>query len=123
MKQHITVDQLNELSEEHRESIRELWKPMVGDVYFNFSSLHTDAVNNRTTIKPSYLPLLSIGQMIEYLDEHYSLLEIVKGQLSNSWHIQDRSLPSIVNLPKFEEELCDRLWSAVKEVLNKEVVK
>jgi hypothetical protein len=49
---------------------------------------------------------MSIGQMIEFLEEHdgIPLWERLK-MISDSWKTRN-------------EELCDALWEAVKEVLN-----
>lgn len=91
MKQHITVGQLQELTEKQLSKLDE-WS------------------NNK--------PVRSIGQMVEYLDEHRDMndfvpLAIDKGEFE--WHVY-----SVSDKPSFRSvELCDALWSAVKETLNK----
>lgn len=55
------------------------------------------------------MELLSIGQMIEFLDEGW-LVSIVK---TKNWKV---SVNKSYELP----ELCDALFEAVKEVLDKE---
>ena len=57
-------------------------------------------------------PLLSIGQMVEFLEgkstkEHYTALDVV---------IFEQGVTGTVLLP--EEKWCDALWEAVKELLN-----
>ena len=152
MKQFITIDQLNELSEKGKERLREWWKPKEGDWYFipkgiqygsgyghweetlwekntihclgygelswgeggtvkyagkvKFDSIsygeYGDDNYFEIPIKSVY-PLLSIAQMIEFLDGF--------GYLSSS------------NLLTWETHrepnwLCDALWEAVEEVLE-----
>ena len=89
MKQHITPGDLNRLSEESNQILREWWE---GREYFKYK----------------YEPLLSIGQMIEFLGTQW-MTKIVHASARNG-HLYD-----INDI----EELCDALWSACKEVLNK----
>ena len=106
MKQHITLSQLNELSEKGKEKLRKWWKPEEGDMcvtntgYEVFIGEHVDY--ERFQAFMADLPLLSIGQMIEFLEVHgndcYTVFDIW-------WHMK--------------MELCDALWEAVKEVLEK----
>ena len=129
MKQHITTKQLNELSEKEREKLRKWWKPkdgnfysvmekdkfMGGDVLYGLSDVDWLKENNS-------LPLLSIGQMIEFLvekqDKGWRDLHIE--MLHDRWGVgtcYDNDIPKW----KFKNdkgELCDALWEAVKEVLN-----
>lgn len=98
MKQYITEEQLKELSAKQLDRLEE-WtnreiitkKPVPKDFRWNVSTLD-----------------MSIGQMIEFLDEHTDLSEIrdwVKtGAKEITWCEN--------------EELCDALWEAVKEVLK-----
>lgn len=97
MKQHITVEQLNELSEKGRVALRR-WTlarfPETRGVYVEWVR----------TSPP--LPLLSIGQMIEFLDQ-YILDEILSPN-------QVGECEGFIK----KEKLCDTLWEAVKEVLE-----
>lgn len=113
MKQHITTKQLDELSEKGKKRLsKQLPKyknpgglPKKG-LILTVSGYH----------QIGELPLLSIGQMIEFLREHVSfaiymdLLVISKNEHiskpGKEWHIA-------------YVELCDALWEAVKEVLEK----
>lgn len=108
MKQHITIEQLNELPEEVKEKLS-YW--VSGKRYRNSS-------------------LMTIGQMIEFLIENAKFEEEdwlvdtltfwtvkdeiskVRGDFSIQWSNND----------EVEEigELCDALWGCCKEVLNKD---
>ena len=95
MKQHITPKQLNELSEKGYKKLvdwaedRNRVKGEVGTVY----------------------PLLSIGQMIEFLDGKF--INFWRGQRKDWLIVIDDNHEVIV-----KKELCDCLWEAVKEILN-----
>ena len=93
MKQHITPKQLNELSEKGKERLRKLaW----------------DSPYEVTEENKNGLPLLSIGQMIEFLREKTTIT------------IYMETLIIGVNEAKIEyKELSDALWKACKEVLEK----
>jgi hypothetical protein len=158
MKQHITIDQLNELSEKGKERLREWWKPEVGDWFITrYSSLYYiygrpddndedygepqlltrqetdsgyygwdlgDTFPNEESQESGYsytgdqkargieilkdaLPLLSIGQMIEFLEEHKFLRK-------SHWENTDSNATEVAWI----HNICDNLWEAVKEVLN-----
>ena len=134
--------------------MRAWWKPEVGDfVYDNYSEglFHKD---NDTSwyllgdynwvggekctydfdvacgdLKKHCLPLLSIGQMIEFLDEHG---EFIGGHVSGTesqiwkddrgWALAYLGSGSLMgyqrNSGDQHRELCDALWEAVKEVLE-----
>lgn len=143
MKQHITPEQLNELSEKGRERLRAWWQPVEGDLicvlksnsayeekgeYFLFEDKDTNCglfINytnetfypGATSIKElvSHLPLLSIGQMIEFLADHELPKFSFDGGNAVMWTGMDRRRKE-----RFESAytLCDLLWSAVKELLN-----
>jgi len=89
MKQHITIEQLNELSDEQWVRLKKWNKDM---------------------------SLLSIGQMIEFLDEEDDYFK--------TWYRQGKSKIS-KECRTFEwlydTELCNALWEAVKEVLNEKI--
>lgn len=93
MKQHITIEQLNELTENQKQKLYD-WNH---NRYSHFGRV-------------DYC-LLSIGQMIEFLDKDISLMRTTSGH----WHIGEYEENSMsVNL-----ELCDVLWEVVKEILEK----
>jgi len=113
MKQRITVEQLNELSDAQKQRLRELWEPQDGDFIYSAKHGHTeflevapmrghgDYLKNRD----KSLPLLSIGQMIEILVKDDDFFNI--NQMYDSWRIDKI----------YNKELCDALWQAVKEIL------
>jgi len=90
MKQHITAEQLNELSEKEKEILIK-WS-----AERNYGSY--------VEIDDWDYGLLSIGQMIEFLDDDYInvLYEYDNGN------------------PAYAESVCDALWEAVKKILKKE---
>ena len=142
MKQRITIEQLNELSDTQKQKLRELWKPRDYDVILYKTPHESDG--GVTSIKISHgfldseivdidsfidgyynindcLPLLSVCQMIEILSEILLDISIVPKSL-----LTDKKLWSITItfrkttfMKSFEGlELCDILWQAVKEILN-----
>jgi len=99
MKQHITVEQLNELSENGKSNLVDWYNE-----------------NNKLPVFqpiPETDLLLSIGQMIEFLDKNND----------TNWEIRLHKPRYDVRTYLSEEEdhgeLCDALWGAVEEVLEK----
>lgn len=91
MKQRITVEQFNQLSKIGKEKLRQ---------YFD--------ARFKTTREAMYLlDFPTIGQMIEFLDEHK------KGSWINVF--VDWDMEQIQN----QNNVCDALWEAVKEILEK----
>jgi hypothetical protein len=127
MKQRIEVEQLLELTGEQKERLRELWEPQKGDWYYYIKIKHSSIIHDSDSMsiglyknhKEDYLPLLSIGQMIELLEEKKMVTESLdikapKGLINiySVWY-GNGDFPK-----KYEsKELCDALWQAVKEVL------
>lgn len=106
MKQHIAVDQLNELSQKQRLALRKYmlkdWaRPMVNK---KGESIHAEI--------PTEDYLLSIGQMIEFLVEktNHKFDDILYEGTNWAVYYGYGSTKRI--------ELCDALWEAVKKVLN-----
>ena len=95
MKQNITPKQFNELSEKGKDK---LW---------SWIEAGHDSLN---------MPLLSIGQLIEFLDDTFLDINL------DTW--EDRGdFWQVTSLEKkfketLEPELCDALWETVKEVLD-----
>jgi hypothetical protein len=121
MKQIITVEQLMELTEEQKQRLRELWKREFGDVFYI-----TDYKDNKEAqmqvmdrvwqlivkdYRKEFLPLLSIGQMIELLIQHHG--EYWSDSISK---INGTTYSKNIYFT-YEDELCDALWQAVKQVL------
>lgn len=189
MKQHISPEQLNELSEKGKERLRKWWKPQEGDwvythdwvteepiyakdanwdynkVYntageqigiaapspeitgwteenhkgykylLTWNSDHDgyyDSRKEKITVllaeKERDLPLLSIGQMIEFLDKHKwwenNLMMSKKYMFSRTtvpsyWSVKNEKGYELPEPQGKYRELCDALWYACKEVLEK----
>lgn len=109
MKQHITVKQLSELSGMQKKKLGEF---VTGNDNF-FLNNYPDQPN---------LLLLSIGQMIEFLDSLDLEVCISKPHLTQyEVAIYDKYTDKIqlnVDQGFYQGELCDALWKAVKEVLT-----
>ena len=105
MKLHIDQTQLNELSEKGKKKLRKWWKPKKDDKAYSWWKDKHNVDNPRLT-KP--LPLLSIGQMIEFLeDDWWEKLTQIIGYGNDAYVDGDKN-----------KDLADALWEAVKEVLN-----
>ena len=134
MKQQITKEQLNELSDEGRQKLKDWWKPKDGDFAYSYDSIVSDAGSElhegfigesigyddtfgESSGKYILYPLLSIGQMIEFLKDIDNDLDITYISSGSIWSIGREFVPESI----MDEELCDALWEAVKEVLEKEV--
>lgn len=123
MKQHITADQLNELSPKAKEKLREWWKPDISDLLYrpdNPEGLQEImGFIGEAPIKKECYPLLSIGQMIEFLDENGRLWieqeEEIDEDIPKKYRVQSRQHEY------WSTELCDALWQACEEILEKEV--
>lgn len=118
MKQHITIEQWNELTKQAQEELKSWYvkrdDEMEGHLeYIIFGVLA--------------VPLLSIGQMIEFLDEYFSKkqydFDIRIHSAGSAWKYPGQRLTDLNPPIKYEiedeVEICDALWEAVKEVLEK----
>ena len=125
MKQHITKEQLQELSPEQMKAFSEWWWSTLDDMS---KWVEKDASKELGTVIAPDASWMTIGQMIEFLIEH--------GYQTNDYYIDD-SFSSVItfghrmesketieigwtNYCSKSEELCDALWEAVKEVLQDE---
>jgi len=115
MKQHITSKQLNELSDKGKERLREWCE----DKKYGKEKIE-ELKWQGGDIRHWKIPLLSIGQMIEFLDEkgEYLLLDLNKDHLWCNATNHTTIHSGIGNINIFDIELCDALWEAVKEVLK-----
>ncbi|KIL35857.1 hypothetical protein SD71_10710 [Cohnella kolymensis] len=93
MKQRITKIQLREISDEQKEQLREWWNPQYGDAYYYPKVDSTGHVPSGylgwelDDMKTRVLPLLSIGQMIEFLEtKEYPTLHIDKIPVRGMMH-------------------------------------
>lgn len=140
MKQHIAPEQLQELSEEQKERLRRWWVVREGDRFFAKGKWEDIAGESALGCVESYdfdgeswdkkdcLPLLSVGQCIELLEEKYPngiSFHSDWGDCSEVWIVlvQDTqgddppdSFIDRITITR-DHELIDALWQAVKEVL------
>jgi hypothetical protein len=110
MKRRINPEQLQELTEEQQQRLREWWELTAWDVIAVYETECTCRISNvleetMKTTKNKCLPLLDIGQMIELLND--------AEQSSKIFKIMRRVDDCIIDI----QELCDALWQAVKQVL------
>ncbi|WP_426452736.1 hypothetical protein ACP26L_11950 [Paenibacillus sp. S-38] len=108
MMQRITSSSLQELSREQQERLRRQWTPQEGD-YMAIGD-HEEMVyylNGVDSVKA--LPLLTIGEMIAYLNAQGGPVEI--REASGNWSVRAGGEESR------SPELCQALWEAVKRVL------
>lgn len=96
MKQHITIDQLKELSEKGKER------------YYGWVDNHVEIGRPRDIF-------LSIGQMIEFIKESGGSMSITLWD--EGWTVTWNNNKGLVE-PMFYDELCDALWEAMKQVLE-----
>ncbi len=116
MKQHITPDDLAQLTEEQKEKLRLYWSKenrVIGDLYFHETDENKEIrVNTKTVFNPfnDYLPLLSIGQMIDILHNNVNV-SFFDRKPGPVWSVMKD------NVWFDDKELVDSLWSAVKSIL------
>ena len=96
MKQNIIEKQLHEISQEARNKL-EKWYV---EKHFEKGRVYTDV-----------FPYLSIGEMIEFLDEENVALSI-----TTDWTVIASELQDLHTYKN--KELCDSLWEAIKGVLE-----
>lgn len=128
MKQRITVQQLNKLTDAQKEQLRDWWKPCEGDQAYcdNYDTItvHENGdeyeKNRMIWINCGYsllannpLPLMSIGQMIQFIQEKRPQLKGISKNRFDKW---------FVNLETgqlgYKDELCDALWETVTQILK-----
>jgi hypothetical protein len=108
LKQRITVKHLNELTDEQKGCLREWWKPKTHDIVYDFNLKKEFHVEHDNWLHEGYadydpkdfLPLLSIGQMIEILQEHDRFVDMTN-----------------IEQKMFSPHFCDDLWNEVKRIL------
>jgi hypothetical protein len=117
MKQRITVKELEKLTDAQKGILRDWWKPSEGDfvtgdgqdgAYMCMGQLEVDNL-----IKENVLPLLSIGQMIQFIQEHKPLLKGISKNRFNQWFVNIDN-----GMLGYKDELCDALWEATKQLLK-----
>ena len=118
MKQHITVKQLKELSKKGKEKLMDRF--VDADIrllhsIFPKEKTQSDRKFLKSTIEEERL-LLSIGEMIEFLEEKFN--GIIKTSDEKQFIVSIKTSPHPIK-QFYSFELCDALWEAVKEVLEK----
>jgi len=98
VKQKITLEQLNELTQDQYLKLKEIWKTK------DYSS------NSTRYAVEGILPTFNIGQMIELLNEKDMDIEMELGGLE--WFVCWNGY-----VCRQSPELCDSLWEIIKEIL------
>ena len=131
MRQRITVENLAELSPEQQEKIKKLWKPKEWDLalisqswgstiglFMGFGGENLHFHNVSSVPKNTCLPLLSIGQMIELLQENIRDIRLdpdgensIQIYKDGDWGRKSYYVSLLNN------DICNNLWQAVKEIL------
>ena len=133
MKQRIEPADLEGLTDAQKDRLRELWEPQEGNIITPASPFIVPTIRviggvDKTfdgedhilirdkwfllrEIKNRYLPLLSIGQMIKILGDHW-YEKILTAEIG--YGEDNYGEPTIEH---YYDELCDALWLAVKEIL------
>jgi hypothetical protein len=129
MKQMITVSDLNKLTDQQRERLREWWHALEHDLAYEsvgryivvcgqeverFGVIKVEDVVRKTTWhKNELIPLLSVGQMIAFIQDHKPLLKGISKNRFNQWFVNIDN-----GMLGYKDELCDSLWEAVKQILK-----
>lgn len=134
MKQHITLKQLESLSPKAAKRLRTWFQERLPYIYKEEKEvLELKDEGNPLEYQPRFLyvykgdesffglPYMTIGQMIEFLDEHYKWKKYFSMTHHGLWSIIDGSYtqPLEGRCAWGKGELCDALWIGVKEVLEK----
>jgi hypothetical protein len=121
MKQHITVNQLYKVSEKGKELLRAWCKPKIGELWTDFETVNIVDPYGKgvfdgdrlVVFKPDGYPLLSIGQMIEFLEEAegVDIIEIRKIDpgMTIQWCVCLRASEKLYNNKFIATKLCDAL--------------
>ena len=125
MKLHINPQQLNDLSEKGRERLRKWRKPRDGDMMANYKNSKVGMIGVNYWLSPKrlkthkcFLPLLSIGQMIEYLVNNKTRCIIAPIAEDNPPRLEWIVCNYGANIKSQSTELVDALWEACKEILD-----
>jgi len=124
MKRRIDIAQLQQLTEEQRQKLREWWQPAEFDlfVFYDDTLICEEAHDNGNVIyvaetgkyfKSECLPLPDIGVMIELLSDHRFNLTRYGDLLWRFTLDEEKQFCA----KEDTDELCDLLWEAVKSVL------
>ncbi|WP_088189604.1 hypothetical protein [Desulfosporosinus sp. FKA] len=122
MKQRISTDQIQQLTAQQRDKLKEWWMPSFGDLfvfedYCDENLFDTEDEINinffNAKIKPFSLPLLSVGQCLSLLAPYNPKLNLESNGL---WHLEIQ----VKNDQKIymEKDPIDVLFQAVKLVIS-----
>lgn len=136
MIQHITKTHLDMLTDTGRERLREWWSPEEGDWCLSWpgekliekvvmvgGTLDYETVSEQSVINANSSPLPSIGQLIQFLDEHKVDFRIDGAFRGGYYTFYDK-----FNLydseggwenPNTHAELIELLWDAAITILNR----
>lgn len=128
MKQHITVSDLDQLTPAGKKRLIKAFKLEHGDYYVAkvqgsweiFLHGGLNGISQMIADKP-FMPLPSIGRLIEFLDEQkwHRCFEI--SHAVDIWLVADAYYGVTHGDREWvSKELCDALFSAVKDILNKD---
>ncbi|MEW9702736.1 hypothetical protein [Paenibacillus sp. SI8] len=108
MNQRLKAEQLHQLDNNQKEMLRKQWTPEEG--HYIALGDHEEMVYYLNGVeKHKALPLLSIGQMMEYLVECDA--SFTMNYDSSMWQV------SVSGHSYQNDELCDVLWEAMKQIL------
>lgn len=126
--------ELNKLTDDQKITLRKWWIPQKwdmavwGESEFPVSKLENnrivDAVEENSYVVIEYghddsyplnqcLPLLSIGQMIQFIQEKKPLLKGIAKARFNKWTVNIETVTI-----GYKDELCDALWDATVQILK-----
>lgn len=116
MKRRISTEQLQELTDEQKQKLRELWQPEEGDFYIHGHHFFINQVPKNVNMlrKEHSLPLLDIGQMMELLSPDEEVI------FSSTKYYSGFIELNINGTSYVDNTICDALWQAVKELLQEE---
>ena len=136
MKQVITIEQLEELTLQQKDILRKWWNPEIHTFFVVNNTIYPcedgewfgkDEVANGGCIfkKDKCLPLLSIGQCLEILEQNFACVSIcIIPQVKNKFclHLwKDESDFEDEPLIIYRENDIDALWEGVKLVLSNKI--
>lgn len=134
MKQHLTPQDLDQLTPAGKEKLRAWWKPAEGDFIYTSAWIDDKTKNDLVLCMSSptgmvwqqmlegALPLLSIGQMIEFLEDNDFIL-LIQDPYNEQHSVEEElnwGIYGQLGKQHHSKELCDSLWYACVEILNKE---
>jgi len=138
MKQRITIDQLQELTPEQQEKLRELWQPQYRETFLlngkriwtternvkvktvvraNLSRYKVLQHGGNTLLLDNCLPLLSIGQLLQLLEDSGRFEGLHKSDTDVEYkvYVAQNDSHGRNEYIKSDSELVNALWQAVKE--------